>query len=251
MRVLVGCEFSGIVRDAFSSLGHDAWSCDILPSERDGNHFQCDVRDVIDMDWDIGIFHPPCRYLSNSGVHLLKKEPGRWEKMIDAARFFKLLLDCNIPKICVENPVMHSYGINHIGTNYTQTIQPYNFGDDASKRTCLWLKDLPKLIDTEFIKPDYICSCGYRFEYDLGKYGCPNCNGCCGAARQIWGNQTKGGQNKLPPSKTRSQDRSRTFAGIAQALAIQFTAFVESGLSLNDWNGLDDSEKNRIFAEWI
>lgn len=144
MRILIGCEFSGIVRDAFAALGHDAWSCDLLPSDRPGNHFQCDIREVISMGWDMAAFFPPCTFVCGSGIHWNNRGRG-WDETYKALDFVRILLDCSIGKIVLENPVgLISSRIR----KPTQIIQPYEFGDDASKKTCLWLKNLPKLVST-------------------------------------------------------------------------------------------------------
>lgn len=185
MRVLVGCEFSGIVRDAFSALGHDAWSCDILPSESPGNHFQCDVRDVLDMNWDIGIFHPPCTRLCNSGVRWLA-ERNLWQEMQEAAEFFKLILKAPIKKKAIENPIPHKYALSIIGRKYDQIIQPHQFGHGETKATCLWLENLDKLLPT---------------------------------------NQVEGREQRIhlmSPGSNRSHERSRFFPGIANAMAVQW-----------------------------
>lgn len=202
MRVLVACEFSGRVRDAFRAKGHDAWSCDLLPSMDDSPyHFQQNVLEILyDGCWDLLIAHPPCTYLCNSGVCRLynsdkSHNEDRWAKMIEAAIFFRTFLCSGISKICVENPVMHKYAIEHIGNKQNQTIQPYQFGHSESKRTCLWLRGLSLLQPTSIIeKPE----CGY------------------------WDNQTPSGQNKLGPSKNRSKLRSITYQGIADAMAEQW-----------------------------
>ena len=195
MRVLVACEFSGIVRDAFIAKGHDAMSCDLLPSDRLGPHHQGDVLDVLDDGWDMMIAHPPCTYLANSGVSWLHRQSGRWSKMRDGADFFHLLLHANIPKIAVENPVMHGYAVDIVGRKHDQTVQPYEFGHPESKRTCLWLVNLPELVPTIVLdKPT------------SGK----------------WNNQTPSGQNKLGPSPDRWKLRSTTYQGIARAMADQW-----------------------------
>ena len=224
MNVLVACESSGVVRNAFRARGHNAWSCDLLPADDNSKyHLQQDVLEVIyDPRWDLMIAHPPCTYLANSGVHLLHKYKDRWESLADAAIFFRTLLLAPMKKKCLENPVMHKYALEYILQKHSQTIQPYQFGEDASKRTCLWLVNLPQLKPTKYINPNYACKCGHRFEYDLGKYGCPNCSGESGPARQVWSNQTKSGQNKLPPSKDRWKLRSKTYQGIADAMATQW-----------------------------
>lgn len=198
MRVLVACEFSGVVRDAFIKRGHDAISCDLLPTESSGPHMQGDILDCFagwDGYFDLMIAHPPCTYLANSGVHWLGRQEGREQKMIEAALFFKTLLNARIPRICIENPVMHKYAVDIIGRKHDQTIQPYEFGHPESKRTCLWLKNLPKLQPTNVLtKPE------------SGK----------------WENQTPSGQNKLGPSADRWKLRSITYQGIAEAMAEQW-----------------------------
>lgn len=141
LRVLVACEFSGIVRDSFARLGHDAWSCDVLPTERPGNHFQCDVRDVLDRGWDLMIAHPPCRFLSYAGMANWN-DRGRREKREAAMRFFIELANAPIERIAIENPrglPCQEY------RKPEQVIHPWFFGDPAMKRTCLWLKNLPSL----------------------------------------------------------------------------------------------------------
>ena len=223
MHILIACEFSGIVREAFRAKGHDVWSCDLLPTEKPGQHIQGDVLEILEDGWDMLIAFPPCTYLCSSGLHWNKRVSGRDEKTHDAMMFvFNLMgvgsIAHGIPKIALENPV------GRIGTAYRkadQIIQPYQFGHDASKQTCLWLEGLPKLRPTKFVDPIYGCSCGHRFPLELGKYGCPNCNGA-GKAREIWGNQTPTGQNKLGPSEVRAMERSRTYQGIADAMAAQW-----------------------------
>lgn len=192
MRVLIACEFSGIVRDAFIAKGHDAISCDLLPTERPGPHYQGDVFDIINDGFDLMIAHPPCTYLCNSGVCWLHKDKERWTLMEDGALFFKALLNANIPKIAIENPVMHKYAVEIIGRRQDQSIQPWQFGHDASKRTCLWLKNLPLLEPTKIITKD--------------KYA----------------NQTPSGRCKLGPSPDRWKLRSKTYQGIADAMAEQW-----------------------------
>ena len=227
MRVLVACEFSGTVRDAFTARGHDAWSCDLLPSERPGQHIQGNVLEVLGDGWDLMIAHPPCTYLCSSGLHWNKRRPERDQQTHEAMLFvFALLGEGNpgntIPRIALENP------IGRISTAYgppDQIIQPWQFGHDASKATCLWLKGLPKLKETKFIPPRYSCSCGALFQFGLGKYGCPSCHGR-GRVRQVWANQTPSGQNKLGPSETRWAERSRTYQGFADAMAGQWSASI-------------------------
>jgi len=218
VRVLVACEFSGAVRDAFAALGHDAWSCDLLPAETPGQHIEGDVAAVLGDGWDLMVAHPPCTYLCVSGLHWNTRRPGRAALTEAALDFVRLLLDAPIPKIALENPV------GCISTRIrppTQTVQPWQFGHDASKATCLWLKNLPPLTPTEIV-PGVLYCCGLRLEDGVGKYGCPNCHGEKGA-RPRWGNQTPGGQNKLGPSPDRWKLRSLTYPGLARAMAEQWS----------------------------
>jgi len=193
MRVLVGCEYSGIVRDAFRARGHDAWSCDLLPSEADPRwHIQGDVLAVLDDTWDLAIFHPPCTYLSSSGMHWTTRGLRDPQLTEDALVFVSALLAAPIPRIALENP------IGCISTRIRkpdQIIQPWWFGDDASKKTCLWLKNLPMLQETNRLPGD---------------------------DKTRRANQTPSGQNKLGPSPTRWKVRSATYPGIANAMADQW-----------------------------
>jgi hypothetical protein len=198
MRVLVACEFSGVVRRAFQARGHFAMSCDLLPTE-DGsqNHCQGDALDAAygSMPWDLMIAHPPCTYLANSGAkHLyngMKKEnginPERWANMEAAAAFFKALWDCPIPRIAIENPIMHGHGKKLIGVEQAQTIQPWQYGHGEIKATCLWLKGLPKLVPTGIVD-------GRHARVHLAT-----------------------------PSPDRWKERSRTLPGIAAAFAGQWS----------------------------
>jgi hypothetical protein len=206
MRVLVACEWSGRVRDAFRSKGHDAWSCDLLPSPDMSYHLQGDVRELMakHWPWDLVIAHPPCTYLSNSGVLRLykdgKKVNGRdfkrWELMRQAAEFFWWFIDSSVPKLCVENPVMHRHAMSLMdGVTYDQIIHPWQFGEDASKATCLWLRNLPPLVPTKILP---------------------------GGRKARRANQTPSGQNKLGPSPERAKVRGITYLGIAEAMAEQW-----------------------------
>ena len=156
MNVLVACEFSGIVRDAFVSRGHYAVSCDILPTEREGDHYQGDVMDILDGDWDMMIAHPPCTYLSNAGIRWFNEERYGEKAVLrkklrgDALDFVMKLATAHIDRIAIENPVGW---VNSHWRKPDQTIQPYWFGDTESKRTCLWLKDLPLLKKTDVVEP--------------------------------------------------------------------------------------------------
>jgi len=219
MRILVACEFSGTVRDAFARLGHNVISCDFLPSDTPGNHYQGDVRDIINDGFDLLVAHPPCTYLSVSGLHWNGRTPGRAEKTEAALDFVRMLMGAQIPRIAVENPV------SCISTRIrkpNQIIQPWMFGENASKATCLWLKGLPPLVPTNFIEGRLFC-CGNEIP-NGDKYGCPNCNGKK-KAKRIYGNQTPSGQNKLGPSPGRWRERSRTYEGIAKACAKQWGIF--------------------------
>jgi len=191
VRILVACEYSGVVRDAFAAVGNDAWSCDLEPSERPGQHYQGDVRDILDQGWDLMVAHPPCDHLANSGrAHFAaKKADGRQQAALD---FVALLLDAPIPKIALENPM----GIiaTSLGRPVTQTIQPWMFGQDASKATCLWLKGLPRLQPT-----DVLVKKRYTNQYDNG------------APKELG-----------VPRHLRARERARTFPGIAAAMADQW-----------------------------
>jgi site-specific DNA-cytosine methylase len=143
MKVLVACEFSGTVRDAFAARGHDAWSCDILPTDKPGQHLQCDVREVLDRKWDIMIAHPPCTHLAVSGARWFKDKQVEQAEALD---FVRTLLDAPIERIALENPVSI---ISSRIRKPDQTIQPWQFGHGEVKRTCLWLKNLPLLKPTE------------------------------------------------------------------------------------------------------
>jgi hypothetical protein len=201
VRVLVACEFSGAVRDAFIALGHDAVSCDLLPSETPGPHIQGDVLDLLGGDYDLLIAHPPCTYLTKSGVRWLHTEPGRWEQMIDGAIFFRRLLECGIPRVAVENPVMHRYAAKIVGRRQDQVIQPWMFGHTERKGTGLWLKNLPPLLPTEDVYAETMALPAR--ERDRIHYAAPG--------------------------PDRWKLRSVTYAGIARAMANQWGAFAEVG----------------------
>jgi len=197
MRILVACEYSGRVRDAFIRRGHDAWSCDLLPTDVPGPHFQRDVLEVIENNgpWDMLIAFPPCTYLCVSGMHWTTRGLRDPKLTEDALEFVRKLMSASIPRIALENPIG---AISSRIRKPDQIIQPYEFGEDASKRTCLWLKLLRPLKPTKHIEPRII-------------------NG-----RKRWGNQTDSGQNKLTPSDTRWKERSETYLGVAEAMAEQW-----------------------------
>jgi hypothetical protein len=191
--LLVACEYSGRVRDAFTAKGWNAWSCDLLPSEREsGHHYQGPVEDLLNEHWDMLIAFPPCTYLCSSGMHWTtrgKRDPQLTE---DALVFVRLLLDAPVERIALENPV------GCISTRIRkpdQIIQPWQFGHDASKKTCLWLKNLPLLQPTDVLPIP---------------------------ATGVWGNQTPSGQNRLAPGPDRWKERSKTYEGIANAMAAQW-----------------------------
>tara|TARA_B100000678_G_C18109189_1_gene462035 strand:- start:84 stop:695 length:612 start_codon:yes stop_codon:yes gene_type:complete len=202
MKILVACEYSGRVRDAFTAKGHDVTSCDFLPTERPGKHYEGDVYDILYQDdWEMMIAHPDCTYLCSSGLHWNNKIEGRAEKTEEALEFITDLWTCGIPKICLENPV----GCINTRLKFMprpQYIQPYNFGEDASKKTGLWLKGLRPLRATKQIE-------GRKVKKN-------------GRIYRRWSNQTDSGQSNLGPSKTRGKDRSLTYQGIADAMAKQW-----------------------------
>lgn len=184
MRVLVGCEFSGKVRDAFLAHGHDAHSCDFLPSERPGPHYQRDVLEVLDYGWDLLIAHPSCTHIAVSGARWFKEKraDGRQQAAVE---FFMRLVNAKIPKICVENPVCI---MSRLYRKPDQIIQPWQFGHGETKATCLWLKGLPLLKPTNIVE---------------------------GREARI---------HKMPPSADRGRLRSVTYQGIADAMAEQWGA---------------------------
>lgn len=192
MKVLIACEFSGRVRDAFRALGHDAVSCDLLPTEAPGPHYEGDVRDILADGWDLMIAHPECTYLCSSGLHWNKRRPERQALTEASLDFVRLLMDAPIPRIAIENPVGC---ISSRIRKPEQIIQPWQFGHPESKATCLWLKGLTPLVHTNVLtKP----------------------------ASGRWDNQTPSGQNKLGPSADRWKLRAVTYAGIANAMAAQW-----------------------------
>lgn len=182
MRILVGCEFSGAVRDAFAALGHDAWSCDLLPSETPGNHIQGDLLGILGDGWDLAIFHPPCTHLAVSGARWFRHKQ---QEQAEALAFVQALLDAPIPRIALENPVSI---ISSRIRKPDQIIQPWQFGHGETKATCLWLKNLPPLVPTEIVE---------------------------GREARV---------HRMPPGPDRWKERSRTFPGIAAAMAAQWSS---------------------------
>lgn len=180
-KILIACEFSGTVRDAFAAKGHDAWSCDLLPTEKPGQHIIGDVLDVLDRGWDLMIAHPPCTHLAVSGARWFKDKRVEQE---EALAFVRALLDAPIPCIALENPVSV---ISSRIRKPNQTIQPWQFGHGETKATCLWLKGLPLLKPTNIVT---------------------------GREARV---------HRMPPGPNRWRERSRTFQGIADAMAEQWS----------------------------
>lgn len=158
MRVLVACEYSGIVRDAFLARGHDAVSCDLLPTESPGPHIQADVRPLLRQPWDLVIAHPPCQYLSNARTPWINRDPLWHEHTAEGAELFNACLAANAPRVCVENPQMHGDAIALCGPA-SQRIEPWHFGDPWLKRTLLWLRGLPPLLATKHVTPTHRAVC--------------------------------------------------------------------------------------------
>ena len=196
MKVLVACEYSGIVRNAFLARGHDAWSCDLLPSE-DGNnrHIRGDARDILNDGWDLlMVAHPPCTRLCNSGVRWLSKPPpgktaeDMQRELREGADLFSAFWNAAIERICIENPVMHRHAkvliVNY--REFSQSVQPWQFGHGETKRTCFWLKNLPPLKPTDIVE---------------------------GREQRVF---------KMPPGPQRWKERSRFYPGIAKAMAEQW-----------------------------
>lgn len=253
MKVLVACEYSGRVRDAFLANGHDALSCDLLPTDSPGPHYQGDVTEILDQGWDLMIAHPPCTYLSVSGMHWTTRGLRDPKLTEDALAFVRLLMDAPIEKIALENPISV---ISSRIRKPDQIVQPWWFGHDASKKTCLWLKNLqPLKIDQKKIVAPKDWSL-VKYAFDMVE--CDNCGepyciehndhygdcDCIGphedevtikvvdgvmfgtrknpTPKMIWANQTSSGQNKLGPSDDRWKIRSETYKEIAKAMADQW-----------------------------
>ncbi|MAD39547.1 MAG: hypothetical protein CMO30_06360 [Tistrella sp.] len=207
LRVLVGCEFSGVVRRAFASRGHDAWSCDLLPAEDGSNrHLQCDVRDILGEGWDLlAVMHPPCTRLCNSGVRWLFKPPaGRrvddmWAELDEAAALFNACWTAPIPRVAIENPIMHRHAQARIvGYQRPQYVEPFWFGDPFFKRLGLYLRGLPPLVATDWLPPP-----------------APGTD-----EHKRWSRV-----HRMPASPTRARERSRTHPGLAEAMADQWGGY--------------------------
>ena len=188
MKVLIACEYSGRVRDAWLKRGHQAISCDLLPTENQGPHYLGDVRDLLNQDWDLIIAHPPCTRLANSGVRWLHQR-DLWHELDEACEFFNLFLDHPCCRVVVENPIPHKYAVERLSRSYDQLIQPWQFGHGETKATCLWLKGVPPLIPTDIVS---------------------------GREQRI---------HFASPGPDRWKERSRTFIGIAEAMADQWSTF--------------------------
>lgn len=194
MRVLVACEYSGVVRDAFAARGWDAWSCDLLPTEAPGRHIVGDARELLGDGWDLLIAHPPCTRLCNSGVRWLH-ERNLWADMREAADLFSAFLRAPVPHVAVENPVMHGHAREIIGRGPDFTIQPWQFGHGEIKRTCFWTRGLPPLEPTEIVD---------------------------GRTPRV---------HHASPGKDRWKERSTTLPGIAEAMADQWGEYVARKLA--------------------
>ena len=191
MKILIACEFSGIVRDAFLEAGHEVISCDLLPTERPGPHYRGDVRDLLKQKWDLIIAHPPCTYLANSGIRWLYERPERWKQLDDGVAFFRLFLGTDAaPHVAIENLIPHRHALQRIGRRYDQIVRPWMFGDNETKAICLWLRNLPLLKPKVKIKPPTVES---KIHYVSG-----------------WSKER------------RKKDRSRFFLGVAKAMAEQW-----------------------------
>jgi hypothetical protein len=190
MRVLIGCEFSGVVRDAFAGMGHDAWSCDLLPSETEGQHYQCDVREVLEQQWDLFIAHPPCTHTSVSGARWFK---DKRDEQAHGLGFVMQLAAAPVARIALEQPISV---LSTFWRAPDQILQPWMFGHGETKATCLWLKGLPRLIPTEVVE---------------------------GREARV---------HHMRPSEDRWKERSRTYGGIAAAMAAQWGAREAEQLSL-------------------
>lgn len=201
MKVLVACEYSGTVRDAFAMMGHDAWSCDLRKSEKPGQHLQCDVRNVLDRDWDLMIAHPVCTRLTNAGRRWMHNPPNGktmveiWREFFEAVEFYKLLRNANIPRKAIENPIMHDHAKECLGQMKRQIVQPWWFGDKAFKATGWELIGLPELVPTNKLTPPKPGTDEHK--------------------KWSW-------VHRMPPGPDREKERSRFHSGMAFAIASQW-----------------------------
>lgn len=201
MKILVACEYSGTTRDAFAAKGWDAWSCDLLPSDTPGNHYQGSVLDILDWGWDMMVAHPPCTYLSYAAKWCWDRE-GRAELRAQAMEFFMQMYNAPVPLVCVENPLGYPC---EAFRKYDQIVHPYYFGDDAQKRTCLWLKGLPKLL---WSKSDNLFDTKTSLDKPTPIYY-----------------DSDGYPRHFTDAAWSAHARSKSFPGIAQAMAEQWTEF--------------------------
>ena len=200
LRILIACEFSGRVRDAFRALGHDAISADLRPTEAAGPHHTGDVEPLLQERWDLVVAHPPCTFLTLSGVRWLHERPERWAKMEAGARFLRACLSANAAAVCVENPIPHRYAVEAIGRKYDQIIHPWQHGHPTRKATCLWLRGLPPLRETDNVKATMLAA-------------------------------PKAERNSVlwrPQSRGRAKLRALTYPGIARAMANQWSRALTS-----------------------
>lgn len=234
MRILIACECSGQVRRAMAAKGHDVVSCDLGPAWDDSpNHYQGDVRDLLGQQWDMLIGHPPCTYLTNAAAWCFKDRELQTKRLTpgvlygaerraareEAAAFAAMLWAQPIERIVLENPVGY---LSRVLGRPSQIIQPHQFGDDASKATCLWVKGLPllqALPADQHARPRLVCKCCGHARHNAAP-SCPKC-GYAGAMPR-WANQTDSGQNNVAPGAERAAARSETYPGIAQAMADQW-----------------------------
>lgn len=219
-RLLVACESSGVVRDAFIRAGVLAVSCDLLPTERPGPHIQGDaLRAIRAASWDAVIAHPPCTFLCSSGMHRTTRGLRPAYLTDDAVYFALELFNAPAPYMAMENPV----GV--LSTRFRppdQYVHPYMFGHDASKKTGLWLRGFPLLVPTDMVPPRYVCPCGASYAGMERETECPVCGTYYRRQLPRWANQTDSGQNRVGPSRDRWKMRSQTYTGIAEAMAAQW-----------------------------
>lgn len=229
-RVLVACEYSGSVRDAFAALGWDAWSCDLLPSEKPGNHRQCDVREVLNEGWDIMVAHPPCTHLAVSGARWFKDKVREQAEALD---FVRLLLAAPIPHIALENPVSI---ISSKVRKPDQVIQPWQHGHGETKATCLWLKNLPKITPTDILVPEWAVNPDGSTNFSAKRKRDNPTHFLTGRIRVLKGAQREQWEriHRCPPGPDRWKIRSKTYPGIAAAFANQWTLATRPNGEISD-----------------